>query len=61
MSNSYLDAFAAFELPQTGHFHMIFTPYSSHLVVFGNYKSINYIFSLPFLIINPTRQTDIGT
>lgn len=61
MSSSYLDAFVSFEIPENGTFHMLFDPREARLTAFGNSKSYNYAFSLPFLIINPTKLSDIGT
>ena len=59
MSNSYLNAYAAFELPKT-RLHMMFDSENSNLLMIGSYTSRNLKLTLPFIIINPTRQTDIG-
>lgn len=40
---------------------MFFNPNEAHLVVLGNYKSMNLEFSLPFILINPDKSTLIGT
>lgn len=61
MSTSYLDAFASFELPHEGAFNMQFNPNQAQLIVLGNYRSATFVYSLPFLLINPTRSSDIGT
>lgn len=55
MSTSYLDAFASFEIPHEGAFNMHFEPNTAHLIVLGNYRSANFLFSLPFLLISPDR------
>lgn len=40
---------------------MQFNPSNAHLLVLGNYKSVNFVFNLPFILINPTNTSDIGT
>lgn len=61
MSSSYLDAFVSFDIPESGTFHMLFQPNNAHLIAFGNSKSYNYVFNLPYIIIHPTKVSDVGT
>ena len=60
LSTSYFNAYATFDISQTGAHHMMFNPHDANLVVFGNNQTHNFKFTLPFLIINPTRDGDVG-